>query len=311
MGDHFCFVVDRIYFSGKLPLEVIPGHWFRKANTEEIQRIKQELAARRVTHLYYEHKFVPAEKEGTSSQSAPLPPDEWRYYVISFSGSNDKIQDIEYSANLLEHDINIGFTFISHEGMDGYGVIYNRYITSTFFADQRIGFQQEVVLQSNELLEINTNYDTIVNLDKLRYPNISRAISDFHQTKMITNRSILKVLSYFSIVECLLTHPPKPSDTIDSMTRQVSAKMSLLSKLFQRKLDYSLYFPQLSIQQKAWERLYAYRSAVAHGGEADFNGKISALGSHDNVLEFLKASLKLLLLYALKEPDFVADLQKC
>jgi len=310
MGEHFCFIVDTVSFEGKLPLEIIPGHWFRKANTEETRHIKQELDARRIMLFGYEHKFVPGDKEG-SWKSIQLPPEEWRYYVISFDGSNDKIRDIEYSANLLEHDINIGFTFISHEGMDGYGVMYNPYITSTFFVDRRMGLQQETPLESNELLEINTNYNTIVNLDKLQYPNVFRAIADFHQTKMITTQSILKVLSYFSTIECLLTHVPRPVDTIDSLTRQVSTKMSLLSKLFQRKLDYTLHFPQLPTPERVWKQLYSYRSAVAHGGDADFNREFSALSSSDNIQEFLKESLKLLLLYTLKEPDFVADLQKC
>ncbi len=309
MGEHFCFISDVINFKGKLPLEVIPGHWFRKANPEETQRIKRELDARGVRLHRYEHKFVPAAKEG-SWQSIQLPPEEWRYHVISFDGSNDKIGDIEYSANLLKHDINVAFTFFSQEGIPS-GIMYNPYITSTFFADRGIRLHEEILLESNELLEINTNYDGIVNLDKLQYPNIFRAISDFHQTKMITNRSVLKVLSYFSIIECLLTHVPRPLDTIDSLTRQVSTKMSLLSKLFQRELAYTLHFPQSPTPEKAWRKLYSYRSAVAHGGEADFNGVFANLLSLDNIQEFLKESLKLLLLYTLKEPDFVADLQQC
>lgn len=313
MSENFCFIVDSINFRGKLPFEVIPGHWFRKATTEEIQRIKQELSNRSskpdIFLFIYEQKFVPA-KESGSSRSVPLPPEDWRYYVISFEGSNDKIMDIEYSANLLKHDINIGFTFFSYEGKAS-GVGYNPYIVSTFFADQRIGFQQEISLGSSELLEINTNYNNITNLDNLRYTNISRAISDLHQTKMITNRSVLKVLSYFSIIECLLTHVPRPFDTIDSLTRQVSTKMSLLSKLFQRELDYTLHFPQLPKPEKVWIKLYSYRSTIAHGGEANFDGDFKSLLSRDNIQEFLKESLKLLLLYSLKEPDFVTDLQRC
>lgn len=316
MAENFCFIVDSINFEGKLPFEVIPSHWFRKATTEEIPHIKKALVTHssmrpEIVTALYEHKFVPENKDGTSWQSVPLPPEDWRYYVISFEGYNDKIRNIQYSANLLKHDINIGLEFLSLWGIDGYGVGYNPFITSTFFADQRIGFQQEISFGSNELLEINTNYNNITNLDNLRYTNIPRAISDLHETKMITNRSVLKVLSYFSIIECILTHVPQPIDTIGSLTHQVSTKMSLLSKRFQRKLDYTLHFPQLPKPEKVWEKLYSYRSAIAHGGEANFNGDFKSLLSGDNILEFLKESLKLLLLYSLKEPDFVTDLQRC
>ena len=148
-------------------------------------------------------------------------------------------------------------------------------------------------------------------VDEREYLYISRAISDLHQTKMITNHSILKVLSYFSIIECLLTHVPRPFDTIDSLTRQVSTKMSLLSKLFQRELDYTLHFPQLPKPEKVWIELYSYRSTIAHGGEANFDGPFKSLLSRDNIQDFLKQSLKLLILYSLKQPDFVTDLQRC
>lgn len=311
MRDNFCFIANSINFKGDLPFEIIPDHWFRKATAKEIQRIKKELDTRNMQHLAYELKFIPKEDKEASWESVPLAPDEWRYYVISFRGYNDKIHEIEYSANLLEHDIDIVFTFISHKGMDGFGKIYNPYITSVYFADPMTGFQPEIPLQSRELHEINTNYNAIMKLDKDRYHNIFRAISDFHQTKMITNRSSLKVLSYFSIIECLLTHVPRPLDTIDSLTHQVSSKMSLLSKRFQRNLDYARHFPQLPSPEKAWNKLYSYRSTIAHGGDANFKGEYSALSSRDIIHEFLKESLKLLLLYTLREPDFVADLQKC
>ena len=65
MGEHFCFVLDGIDFKGKLPFEVIPGHWFRKATTEEIQHIKRELHARGIGGIEffrYEHKSVPTKK---------------------------------------------------------------------------------------------------------------------------------------------------------------------------------------------------------------------------------------------------------
>lgn len=314
MPNNFCFIVDGINVEGELPVEIIPGHWFRKATSEEVKRIKEELAMRRIPLIKYEYKAVPVIKEGIpkgSETHEPLPSNEWRYYVISFEGSNDKIQDIEHAASLLEHDINIGFTFLySQMGPDGYGVMYNPFIVSTFFVDEFMPYRQVISIESNELLEITTNYDLITKLDKASYSNISRAVSDFYQTKMITNRSLLKVVSYFSIIECLITHYPSAIDSIESVTRQVKTKMSLLSKRFQRELDYSVYFGKAT-SENVWKKLYSYRSKVAHGMEVNFEGELKILVSRDNIQEFLKESVKLLLLYALTEPDFVTDLQRC
>lgn len=212
---------------------------------------------------------------------------------------------------MLKHDINIGFEFLSMPGVVGYARGDNRYISSTFFVDHEMGPPQEISLDSNELLEIQTNYNNIKNLNNRRYANIYRAISDFHDTKMITNRSLLKVLSYFSIIECVLTHSPDPKDTIDSLSRQIRTKMSLLSKLLQRELNYKLHFPQLAKPEKVWNILYNYRSAIAHGAEVKFDRSFKSLVSQDNIQKFLKESLKLLLLYSLKEPEFVTDFQRC
>ncbi len=307
----FCFILDSIVVSGELPLEIIPGHWFRKATHEEIDRIKKELTTHRMTHSPYEYGFVPTNNDRKTFQ--PLPPDEWNYYVISFNGSNDKLGDLEYAANLLRNDINLGYTFLYN--IDNFpgsaGIVFHLPQITTFFVDHYMFVGPSNPIESSELLEITPNYNLITGLDKTRYPNVSKAVSDFHQTKMITNRSKLKVLSYFSILECLLTHPPRPIDTMDSLTHQISTKMSLLSKQFQRELQYNLHFPSLTDPEKVWRKLYGYRSLVAHGGNADFKQQFAALQSTDNIRGFLIESLKLLLLYALKEPDFLADLQKC
>ena len=108
--------------------------------------------------------------------------------------------------------------FYSFPRKKGYSVGTNPYITSTFFADQRTGWHKKVILKTDYLLQVRNIYNSIMNLDKLRYPNIYRAITDIRQVRMITNLSMLKVLSCFSIIECLLTHAPRSSDAIDSLT---------------------------------------------------------------------------------------------
>jgi hypothetical protein len=300
----FAHVLDSLHIPGKLPIEIIPGHEFRRATDQEIDRIKIELKNHRLVILPYEHRIISLEKGYTTEQ---LPPNKWKYYVISFKNTNDKLRTIEYAANLLKNDISLGYTFFNQFG----GVVFSQAEISTFFIDHYIDWYTVKSIKRSEIHEINHNYNMITNLDSVRYPNIIKALSDFHQTKMITNRSILKVLSYFSIIECLLTHPPRPIDTIDSITRQISTKMSLLSKRFQRELEYNLYFPSLTDSEKLWKKLYSYRSQVAHGGNPDFSKQFLELQSHEKIRLFLFENLKLLLLYTLKEPEFISDLQKC
>jgi hypothetical protein len=92
---------------------------------------------------------------------------------------------------------------------------------------------------------------------------------------------------------------------------EITAKMSLLSKRFQREIQYRSFFPKIIELEKVWTNLYAYRSLLAHGGNPDFKQKFLVLNSTDTIRLFLMETLKLLILYALKDPEFLADLQKC
>ena len=60
----------------------------------------------------------------------------------------------------------------------------------------------------------------------------------------------------------LVTHDTK--DDFDSLNHQISTKMTLLSKRYQRQLDYSGHFGANNHEQ-IWKKLYGYRSALAHG----------------------------------------------
>ena len=299
----FAHVLDSLDVSGKLPIEIIPGHEFRRATDQEIDRIKRELKNHRLVISPYEHRIISTEKSFTTK---PLPSTRWKYYVISFNNTNDELRTIENASNLLKNDISLGYMFFNQGGLG-----FSQAEISTYFIDHFSYWYTSKLIKRSEILEINYNYNLITNLDPIRYPPIVKALSDFHQTKMITDRSLLKVLSYFAIFECVLTHLPHPNDTIDSITRQIRTKMSLLGKRFQRELEYSLYFPSLTDPEKIWKKLYDYRSRLAHGESVDFTRQFHELQSHDKIRFFLLESLKLLLLYALKEPEFISDLQKC
>lgn len=299
----FAHVMDSLNVLAQLPFQPIPDHLFRRAEPQEVQLIKNQLTAYPQSTMAYEYAIT--ELHDGSKQAMPMPSDQWRYYVISYSSNNSKLIYIEYAASLLRNDISLGYSFFAS------GIAYNKAQISTFFDDRLIRMEIPRSITDEELGQITTNYNLITGLDNTRYPNVSRAIADFHQTKTITNRATLKVLSYFSIIECLLTHPPRPDDRTDSVTRQISSKMCLLSKRFQRELQYDSFSPNIPEPEKLWKKLYLYRNLLAHGGDIDFQQKFSTLVSTDNIRPFLLETIKLLILYALKEPEFLADLQKC
>jgi len=282
----FALILDSLEVSADLPFEILPDHWFRKAEKQEIDRIKKELLSHKYAYMRYEYDFEKQRKDPSTVEQ--LAPDAWRYFVVSFYKPNHKLMEIQYSLNLLKDDINLGYAFFNKvPGIPGEGVGLSPN-TDIYFIDNMLpGIDQTKFLSQFELNEITTNYELITSLDVKLYPNILRAVKDFQQTKLITNISAVKILSYFSIIESLLTHHPKPSDTIDSITRQIKTKMFLLSKRFQRTFNYKIYFPSLSNLENVWEILYNFRSRLAHGEEIEFQKKFSALVSNEIIRLFL------------------------
>ncbi|MEM9446437.1 MAG: hypothetical protein AAGA18_13920 [Verrucomicrobiota bacterium] len=78
----------------------------------------------------------------------------------------------------------------------------------------------------------------------------------------------LKHLGYFSIIDAFLTHPPAEGDRFDSITRQLKKNIKLL-EYFMKDVDIKLPFDDFGETgtDKVISKLYAYRSAIAHGGD--------------------------------------------
>jgi hypothetical protein len=305
----FSHIMDSIEITAKLPFEIVPNHWLRKAEKKEIEEIKGVITTQNALQnpaILYEFEHIESRKD--SGGYNMLPPENWRYYVISFDKDNSQLRKIEYAFNLAKNDISLGYIFFT--GMVG-AVGYDLSLISNFYADRYMLVNQTKIIGEDEIKEINNYYNLIVGLDIERYKNVSRAIEEFHRTKCITNRSAFKIFSYFAIIECLLTHSPLPSDITDSTTRQITGKMCLLSKRFQRDVHYKSFFPKIDELEKVWRKLYSFRSNIAHGENTDFKKEFLVLNSRDNIRLFLMENIKLLLLYTLKDPEFVADLQKC
>jgi hypothetical protein len=116
-------------------------------------------------------------------------------------------------------------------------------------------------------------------------------------------------LGHFAVLEALLTHPPKPTDPYDSITRQVKKKLALLDRRSQPGIDYSSFAE--ANRETVWAKMYAYRSTLAHGGAPTFDGDLQVLESHDNALKLVKQTAKMVIRQALIEPQLLADLRDC
>lgn len=311
----YIFVLNNIDVQGELPVEVAPGHYFKKANIQQIENVKKWIRLYLDpiwVSLPYEVEFekIPAATPGSFKyQQTDLPDNMYRYWVIEFEGADTEIHDIESAASLLQHDLELGFTFLyrnkstSHGGIAWHGPsLFNFFNTGGFHLPA-------VSITDKELYEIPENYELIKKINP-EYPHISRALRKIWALKSLPRPSELVIIGLFSIIESLVTHSPKLTESADSLTHQIKTKIPLLRKRFQRELNYDQYFNPAS-EEIFWSRLYKYRSCIVHGEEPNFQNDLQILKGRDNVLEFLKETVKLLLLLSLKEPVLVSDLKKC
>jgi hypothetical protein len=152
--------------------------------------------------------------------------------------------------------------------------------------------------------------------DDATYPTIINAIQMFRDLD-VNPPSPVKMLGYFGVVECLLSHAPLPSDSADSITRQLKRNLILLNN--RMNSDRTLGFDEFGDTKpdKVISKLYNYRSAIAHGG--DIQNKIKNLTDiHKGGANltpalwpewFLRRMVKRVLVQALREPQLVIDLK--
>lgn len=313
----FVFVLNLIDVSGQLPIEVAPGHFFQKADTKQIKKIDELLNLFRP----YPHRIfvqspyevniikVPGDKPGSYSyKHEPLPPNKWRYWIISFEGSNAEIEYVASAASLLGHDLELGFTVLAKEATGAEGFAWHMPSMFSFF-DSPQSNQPAVLITVDELREISENYDLIKKINR-DHEHITRAFRKLRDLKSLPRPSELATIGLFSIIESLVTHSPKLSESADSLKHQIKTKIPLLSKRFQRRLDCSEYFGAAE-KETIWSKLYDYRSCIVHGERTNFTGSLQVLKDTKTVRQFLREAVKLLLLLALKEPLLLIDLKKC
>lgn len=310
----FVFVLNPIDVNGELPIEVAPGHFFQKANTEHIKKIKELMnlcrTSLQVSFLppLYEADYtkVPDTKQDSGWKCEPLSPDRWRYWVIVFDGTNAELEYIGYAASLLCNDLELGFTVLGQTF--GEAILWHGQSLFSFFENQAMG-QPAVSITVDELREIPENYNLIKNISP-DHEHVTRAFRKFRDIRSLPRSSELVTIALFSIIESLITHSPKHNESADSLGHQIKTKLPLLRKRFQRELDYNQYFRPAS-EETLWSKLYNYRSCVVHGEEPSFANDLQTLNDRNKVLEFLKEIVKLLLLLSLREPVLLTDLKKC
>lgn len=318
LDSGYAFIKTFLNIKGEMPIEIIPDHSIRKATKDEIDYIKSHISkSLYVTPpLLYDTLVITTKTNDnpTSFRFEQLPENEWKYYVLAFNGTNNLVHEIEKIGYLFPYGLEFAFEIYFEEKNQKGNIIGWQPLPLhiiEYYNSMRYTEIEATNINSLELSQLS-KYMEFHNSAKDEYPDITTTLKNFYDLRRLTKTTTLITIGYFSVLESLITHQPKSTDTIDSIRRQVSMKMILLRKKFNKEIECSKYFDEMG-EKKAWLKLYDYRSAIAHGRNPNVEDDTDfvALKNRDNINKFLKDSIKELLLLSLREPEFITDLKNC
>ncbi|WP_420589783.1 hypothetical protein [Bacterioplanoides sp.] len=242
-------------------------------------------------------------------------PSQWRHAVIECSDPNLFYWNVNIAFSIAEVDLRMGYVTLESGATSTpyleFSMLNIRNSLGAMFVDHELPSACKVNLLKKDL-------NLIIPKLNMEFPSeVRKIISLYLSLDNLPDSSPFKVLGYFSVIEGLLSHSPQPEDRMDSIQRQLIRNINLLNnrlKLIDRDINFSA-FGETNIT-KVLKLLYAYRSAVAHGGKIETPIKaISKLRQtkeetdHLWVHDWLRLMTKRLILAAIIEPELVMDLK--
>jgi hypothetical protein len=310
MQDSFAFVANVALVDGDDKVELVSGHILRRATHDEIEIIKISLGGNKGG--LFSLSFFPWEvRKEPDGQFTELPEAEWEYFVIGFRGSNEDIVTLEQVFCIAPIELKVAFVAASWPPDAGRGLPVRIYHAGRLF--QMMNFPvgqppERLVVTPSDAEQIATLFTALKSHDP-RLIHMERITAQMLELEELRSDSASKFLGYFGILESLLTHKPDPKDQYDSTTRQVKSKVALLDHRWSPPLDYSAF--KGAKEDTVWSKMYAYRSALAHGDVADFGSELQILGNHGNAMALLRSTVKATSRLALVEPQLMVDLKSC
>ncbi|NIL81990.1 hypothetical protein [Rhodococcoides kroppenstedtii] len=260
------------------------------------------------------HEAVVTGVEDSITYEWSLAPSDFRYWV-AVRVDSDGLPFRAFVEALTLADTELCLNYWPNGAPDlsptGARMVANPTTMATFFADVLC---DEQAPQQADLGEIRELVTLRAQLDGGSFPEIARMLGLFESTAQLPDRSPQKFLAHMAIVEGLLTHAPGPTDRVDTIGRQLKRNIVLLDHRMPDHRKTELDSFGSTKPQTVIDKLYAYRSAVAHGTDpsdrldvfaAKWPGPTTVLSLH----QFARQLTKRLLAAALREPQLVSDLK--
>ncbi|MEV2219402.1 hypothetical protein AB0E01_05935 [Nocardia vinacea] len=322
-------VLNDIDLSIPMPRSM-PGWVLERPSMDQVESFRETITAFYATSLAMGQPAIRPPHEGLYTSYPEgwgirygIPSNQWRYSIVrrhDASGLGDKALDQAFRISDADLWIPLRVRIDRpYSGQEPNGARFvfvpggNAHQAFQFYASRT---SKQTTPETPDLDEVAEVVNLRAELDDEAYPEIAEALADFVELDGLAEQSRQKFLGYFAVIERLLTHNPKPSDPVDSLTTQLKRNVVLLDHRLpdHRKIGFDSF--NGAKPDKVIANLYAYRSAVAHGGSVPaalkwFNQNHPKTWSSDYILDlhlFTRTMTKRVLIAAMREPLLVRDL---
>ncbi|WGS49823.1 HEPN domain-containing protein [Paraburkholderia sp. D15] len=315
---HWAFVLNPIVLPSIDQYELAPKLFVRKAKEHEVIAIKQTLTQcigspfniPRELNYETDRRETPSGPNTKNIDAIPLARADWRYHIVTNEGDQNALYRSHLAINTTAAPLEISALTFGGPSLTGWrGDFASRYFRDfTPFPASRLSID-----------DLNEARDTINEFVPFfiggelceKHPEVQRAFLMYDSLSMLNETSEFHVIGLFAIIEMMITHNPQLEDRGDSITHQMQAKLPLLMRRFRRPISTKQHFGDTD-PKKVWSALYSYRSALAHGGVANFaSSQLKPIKSAEAASEYLHAVVKGLLRHVLIEPLLFLDLKNC
>ncbi|ACT14474.1 MULTISPECIES: HEPN domain-containing protein [Pectobacterium] len=289
-----------------LPFDISDKYRITNPNEFEIEIFERNLK----DAGYFSRMFVPFGSDKKIIEEDGKIHAKWEHatvhdiYILKFSDFNRNRDEIKYAASLLNPKLRFTMHTIYSDETESSSNIQGL-STYSDLSLMVLGSHEDRVEYSHEqLLELRMLFATIKNLNiESRYRGILQL---FKGTDNISWQSNLLTLSYFSILEALLTNGRNNGESI---TNQLVYKTRLLLNM-SGVANHQLYFSEINYDA-LWKKLYKLRSHIAHGNNFSFQKDLSSLKDITTVNNYLDSVVQKLIKFSLNNQQLVDDLKLC
>lgn len=313
----FIFIGNKLNPNFLLPKNITAHSCLKLADPLQVKAIKSIVKPDRLLSRhslsgnptnFYEYDFVKTKSEhGYPYTPIPLLPKDYKYWIVELS-DNLADPDLVQAIYLLSKNL----TVIAQIGSLEYHINHNL-ISAVFYSDHEILFQEPLELDENDIEELNQLYILVKGFKSSGYGAsfIGKALQDYRDTLDIEYSSPFKIIALFSLIETLLTSNQKYYET--SINRQLQKKIVLVNNQLNNKVNFFEYFkgPKSLTEEIIIEKLYYYRSKIAHGDYYDFRNDLQILIDHKTTFAFLNLLFKRILIFSMINPRLISDLKEC